>query len=130
VIVVDSSVWITAFSKRPPFRIEELVGRDEVVTCLPIVQEVLQGIDDDYIFEEMRDILYDLRAIDDPMTGELFHEAILLFREARKKGVTVRSSVDCLIAASAIRHGATGLHRDRDFDNLARVTSLKSRRVL
>jgi predicted nucleic acid-binding protein len=64
------------------------------------------------------------------MTGELFHEAILLFREARKKGVTVRSSVDCLIAASAIRHGATVLHRDRDFDNLARVTSLKSRRVL
>jgi predicted nucleic acid-binding protein len=129
VIVVDSSVWITAFSKHPPSRIEKLVGRDEVVTCVPIVQEVLQGIDDDYIFEDIRDLLYDLRAIDDPMTGELFHEAILLFREARKKGVTVRSSVDCLIAASAIRHGATVLHRDRDFDHLARVTSLKSRRV-
>lgn len=128
-IVVDSSVWISAFSKRPPFRIEELVRREEVVTCLPIVQEVLQGIDDDYIFEDIRDLLYDLRAIDDPMTGELFHEAILLFRDARKKGVTVRSSVDCLIAASAIRHGATVLHRDRDFDNLARVTSLKCRRV-
>jgi predicted nucleic acid-binding protein len=58
VILVDSSVWITAFSKHPPFRIEELVRIDE---------------------------------IDDPMTGELFHEAILLFREARQKGVTVRS---------------------------------------
>jgi predicted nucleic acid-binding protein len=129
VIVVDSSVWITAFSKRPPFRLEELVRIDEIVTCLPIIQEVLQGVDDDYMFEDMRDLLYDLRAIDDPMTGELFHEAILLFREARKKGVTVRSSVDCLIAASAIRHGATVLHQDRDFDHLARVTSLKSRRV-
>lgn len=89
----------------------------------------MQGVDDDYMFEDMRDLLYDLRAIDDPMTGELFHEAILLFREARKKGVTVRSSVDCLIAASAIRHGATVLHRDRDFDHLARASPLKSRRV-
>lgn len=128
-ILVDSSVWIAAFSKRPPFRIEDLVDVNEVVTCLPILQEVLQGVDDDYRFEDTRDILYDLRAIDDPMTGELFHEAILLFRDARKKGVTVRSSLDCLIAASAIRHGATLLHRDRDFDHLARVTPLKSRRV-
>ena len=128
-ILVDSSVWIAAFSKRPPFRIEDLVDVNEVVTCLPILQEVLQGVDDDDRFEDTRDILYDLRAIDDPMTGELFHEAILLFRDARKNGVTVRSSVDCLIAASAIRHDATVLHRDRDFDHLARVTALKSRRV-
>lgn len=79
------------FSKRPPFRIDELVDINEVVTCLPIVQEVLQGVDDDYRFEDTRDILYDLRAIEDPMTGELFHEAILLYRAARKMGVTVRS---------------------------------------
>jgi predicted nucleic acid-binding protein len=129
VILVDSSVWIAVLSKRPPFNIADLVDINDVVTSLPIVQEVLQGVDDDYRFEETRDLLYDLRAIDDPMTGELFHEAIVLFRDARKKGVTVRSSVDCLIAASAIRHGATVLHRDRDFDNLARVTAVKCRRV-
>jgi len=129
VVLIDSSVWVALFSKRPPFRIEELVDPNEIVTCLPIVQEVLQGIDDDYRFEEIRDLLYDLRAIEDQLTGELFHEAILLFRAARKKGVTVRSSIDCLIAACAIRHGATVLHRDRDFDHLARITPLKSRRV-
>jgi predicted nucleic acid-binding protein len=129
VILVDSSVWIAVFSKRPPFRIEDLVDVNDVVTCLPILQEVLQGVDDDYRFEDTRDILYDLRAIEDPLTGELFHEAILLFREARKRGITVRSSGDCLIAACAIRHGAIVLHRDRDFDHLARVSSLKSRRV-
>jgi len=129
VILVDSSVWIAVFSKRPPFRIQDLVDVNDVVTCLPVVQEVLQGFDDDYRFEDTRDILYDLRAIEDPMTGELFHEAIMLFREARKRGVTVRSSGDSLIAACAIRHAATVLHRDRDFDHLARVTALKSRRV-
>jgi predicted nucleic acid-binding protein len=129
VILVDSSVWIALFSLRPPFRIEQLVDVNEIVTCLPIVQEVLQGVDDDYRFEDMRDVLYNLRAIEDPLTGELFHEAILLYRAARKHGVTVRSSVDCLIAASAIRHGATLLHRDRDFDHLARITPLQTRRV-
>lgn len=128
-IVVDSSVWIAVFSKRPPFRIEDLIDIKEIVTCLPIVQEVLQGVDDDDRFEEMRDALYDLRAIEDPLTGELFHEAILLYRAARKNGVTVRSSVDCLIAACAIRHGALVLHRDRDFDHLARFSPLQSRRV-
>jgi predicted nucleic acid-binding protein len=129
VILVDSSVWIAAFSKHPPFRIERLVDVKEIVTCLPIIQEVLQGVEDDDTFEDMRDLLYDLRAIEDPLTGELFHEAILLFRAARKRGVTVRSSVDCLIAVCAIRHGATVLHRDRDFDHLARITPLQSRRV-
>lgn len=128
-ILIDSSVWIAALSLRPPFRIEDLVDVTDIVTCLPIIQEVLQGFDDDYAFEDARDVLYDLRAIEDPLTGELFHEAIQLFRAARKKGVTVRSSVDCLIAACAIRHEAVVLHRDRDFDHLARISPLQSRRV-
>jgi predicted nucleic acid-binding protein len=129
VILVDSSVWIAALSVRPPFRIEDLIDLNEIVTCLPIVQEVLQGIDDDHAFEDVRDAMYELRAIEDPLTGELFHEAILLYRAARKEGVTVRSSVDCLIAACAIRHRAVVLHRDRDFDHLSRITALQSRRV-
>lgn len=128
-ILVDSSVWIAVFSRHPPFQLEDLVDINEIVTCLPIVQEVLQGVDDDDRFEEMRDSLYDLRAIEGPLTGELFHEAIMLFRMARKMGITVRSSVDCLIAACAIRHGAILLHRDSDFDHLARISPLQSRRV-
>jgi len=129
VILVDSSVWIAALSLRPPFLIEDLVDTNEIVTCLPIIQEVLQGFDDDYMFEEARDAMYELPAIEDPMTGELFDEAIGIFRTARKKGITIRSSTDCLIAACAIRHGAVVLHRDRDFEHLARISPLQSRRV-
>ncbi len=128
-ILIDSSVWIAAMSRRPPFRIEDLVDVNEIVTCLPIIQEVLQGFDDDYTFEEARDSLYELPAIEDPLTGEVFDEAISIFRTARKSGITVRSSVDCLIAACAIRNGVPVLHRDRDFDLLARIGPLQSRRV-
>jgi predicted nucleic acid-binding protein len=129
VILIDSSVWIAALSVRPPFRIEDLVEVNEIVTCLPVIQEVLQGFDDDYAFEMARDSLYALPVVEAPLTTELFDEAISIFREARKRGVTVRSSVDCLIAACAIRNGVAVLHRDRDFDHLARVSPLQSRRV-
>jgi predicted nucleic acid-binding protein len=52
-----------------------------------------------------------------------------MYRSARRAGVTVRSGVDCLIAACAVRHGLTVLHHDRDFDQLARVVPLETRRV-
>jgi predicted nucleic acid-binding protein len=129
VILVDSSVWIAVLSLRPPFRIEDLVDVNEIVTCLPIIQEVLQGFDDDYAFEQAHESLYALPVIENPLTSELFDEAISIFRIARQKGVTVRSSVDCLIAACAIRNSVAVLHRDRDFDHLARIGPLQSRRV-
>ena len=56
-------------------------------------------------------------------------EAIALYRRARRAGVTVRSSADCLIAACAIRHDLTVLHVDRDFTQLARISHLSERRV-
>ncbi|MCE9581620.1 MAG: PIN domain-containing protein [Planctomycetes bacterium] len=48
---------------------------------------------------------------------------------ARRQGVTVRSSVDCLIAACALRHQLTVLHRDRDFHRLAKVSPLRQRKL-
>jgi len=129
VILIDSSVWIAVMSKRPLFRVDDLVEVNEIVTCLPVIQEVLQGFDDDDAFEDARDALYALPVIGDPLSGELFDEAITIYRKARHKGITIRSSADCLIAACAIRHGAVVLHRDRDFDHLARISPLQSRRV-
>jgi predicted nucleic acid-binding protein len=129
VILVDSSVWISVLSKRPPFRIEDLIDVNEIVTCLPVIQEVLQGFDDDYHFEQARDWLYELPAIEDPLAREIFDEAIGIYRNARRKSITIRSSVDCPIAACAIRRGVPVLHRDRDFDLLAKIGPLQSLRV-
>ncbi|HEV2852577.1 MAG TPA: PIN domain-containing protein [Thermoanaerobaculia bacterium] len=56
-------------------------------------------------------------------------EAAQLYRAARRSGITVRSGVDCVIAACAIRHGIPVLHYDRDFTLLAQVSSLKERRI-
>jgi hypothetical protein len=56
-------------------------------------------------------------------------EAASLYRAARRAGLTVRSGVDCLIATCALRNGLVVLHHDRDFDLLARVSSLEARRI-
>jgi len=68
--------------------------------------------------------MYAFTCVDVPFGRSLVDSAIDLFRRARRAGVTVRSSVDCLIAASALRHGLTVVHCDRDYDQLARVVPL------
>ena len=55
----------------------------------------------------------------------LFLEAAEIYREGRRRGYTLRSSIDCLIAAIAIENGIPVRHRDRDYDAIGRYTRLK-----
>ena len=128
-VLVDSSVWIEVFRKPAGIRLEEVVDLDEVVTCLPILQEVLQGFRDPRAFALARDAMLALPAVESPLRTEVFMEAVDLYRAARRAGLTVRSGVDCVIAACALRHGLTVLHRDRDYGLLARVSSLETRAI-
>ena len=128
-VLVDTSVWIEVFRKPAPLSLEKIVDLDDVVTCSPVVQEVLQGFRDDRAFALARDAMQALPAIESPLRTEVFVEAAGLYRTARRAGLTIRSGVDCLIAACALRHGVEVLHRDRDYDTLARVSNLRVRRL-
>jgi len=125
--LVDTSVWIEVFRARRPLDLEALVPFDEVVTCLPVIQEVLQGFRDEQAFRRARDAMLALPIVEAPLGADVFGEAVALYRLARRAGITVRSSVDCLIAACAVRNDLDLLHRDRDFAALARVASLRVR---
>jgi predicted nucleic acid-binding protein len=125
VVLVDTSVWIEVFRQPSGVRLEALVEFDSVVTCLPVVQEVLQGFADERAFVVARDAMEALPMVESPLRAAVFDEAVELYRVARRAGHTVRSGVDCLIAACALRHGLTVLHMDRDFDALARVSALR-----
>jgi predicted nucleic acid-binding protein len=59
-----------------------------------------------------------------PRGLETFETAAILYRVARRRGLTVQRSVDCLIAATCLEAGAELYHNDRDFDSLARVSDL------
>lgn len=129
-VLVDTSVWVEVFRRRPRVRLEELIDFDEVVTCLPVVHEVLQGFRDEAAFVTARDALRAFPIVESPLRADVFDEAISLYRTARRAGYTVRSGVDCLIAACALRNRLAVLHHDRDYDVLARVSALDARGVL
>jgi len=129
VVLVDTSVWIEIFRKPVKFQLESVLEFDEVVTCLPVVHEVLQGFHDDGAYALARDAMLALPIVESPLRREVYLEATDLYRRARRTGRTVRSGVDCLIAACAIRNSLAVLHRDRDFDSLAEVSELDVRSI-
>lgn len=126
-MLVDTSVWIEVFRARRPLDLEAAVAFDDVVTCLPVIQEVLQGFRDELAYRRARDAMLSLPVVESPLPEDVFSQAVDLYRSARRGGLTVRSSVDCMIAACAIRHDLEVLHRDRDFSALSRISALRQR---
>lgn len=127
--LVDTSVWIEVFRRRRPLDLERIAPLDEVVTCLPIVQEVLQGFREERAFRVAREALFSFPLVESPLSAEVFEDAVRLYRDARRRGLTIRSGVDCVIAACALRNGLIVLHRDRDFGALANVSALEARAI-
>lgn len=128
-IVVDTSVWIDFFAgraHRPHVReLLALIDADAGIALTDIVlTEILQGLVDD---RAVRRVESHLRAFDILGLGGLddFRNAASLYRRARRRGVTIRSTTDCLIAAVCLREDYAILHHDRDFDQLATVSELR-----
>ncbi|MGH7446886.1 MAG: type II toxin-antitoxin system VapC family toxin [Longimicrobiales bacterium] len=128
-LLVDTSAWIEFFRRGGNADLEALARVEEFVTCPPVIQEVLQGFRDERAYRTARTALLALPALESPLDVEVFLEAADLYRRARRAGITVRSSVDCLIAACALRHDVEVCHLDRDYDALSRVAPLRVRRV-
>jgi predicted nucleic acid-binding protein len=129
VVLVDTSIWIEVFRRPARIRLEDVVGFEDIVTCLPVMQEVLQGFRDERAFLLAREAMRALPIVESPVSLAVFDQAIDLYRAARRAGLTVRSGADCLIGACAVRHHLEVLHYDRDYDTLARVSPLRSRRL-
>ncbi len=128
-ILADTSVWIAVFRAQAPLDLESLVDFDDVVTCLPVIQEVLQGFKNERAFRIARDSMLALPRVESPLSETVVLEAVELYRRARRAGRTLRSSVDCLIATCALRHDLELIHRDRDYGSIALVVPLRQREV-
>jgi predicted nucleic acid-binding protein len=128
VIVVDTSVWIDVLRgrrTRHARRCVELIEGGEPVALTDVIfTEVLQGIGSE---EEAGLVERHLRAFPILRLEGLddFALAAGLYRSARAQGVTIRKTLDCLIAAPCVRTGAPLLHADADFDRLASCTPLR-----
>lgn len=126
-LLLDTSAWVEVFRKPTRIDLGRFLDLDQVVTCLPVIQEVLQGFTDEAALRTARDAMWALPVVESPLGPGVFEEAVALHRAARRAGFTVRSGVDCLIAACALRHALTVVHVDRDFDRIARVAPLRQR---
>jgi len=118
VILVDSSVWIDFFRGKASPEVEWLdknLGIEGFVVGDLILAEVLRGFKEDRGFREARRMLGRLEQL--TLGGEeLAVEAASNFRRLRARGITVRGTVDVIIATRCLADGLRLLHSDRDFD--------------
>jgi hypothetical protein len=131
VILVDTSAWIELLrASGHPAHItlrHHLMRRSPIATTEPVVMELLAGVQRGEERSRLRARLMALPLL--AVRGLVDYEvAADLYRACRSRGATVRKLIDCLIAAVAIREGATVLHNDRDFEALARHTRLRIER--
>jgi hypothetical protein len=127
VIVVDTSVWVdflrNLHTAQTEWLDENLDDPDIGLTDLSFC-EVLQGERTDASFEQVRRALLEFTVYSTGGT-ELAVESAAHYRFLRRHGVTIRTTVDCLIATFCIRQGHHLLHNDRDFDPFERHLGLK-----
>ena len=126
-ILVDSSVWIDYFRGAITPQTEKL---DSLLTSEPlaigdlILTEVLQGFDSEKDFNQARKLLTSLTVVE--LAGkEIAIQAARNFRTLRRHGVTVRRTIDSIIATRCIESGLDLLHNDRDFDPFAKHLGLR-----
>lgn len=125
--VVDTSVWVSYLKQnanRQTLLINTFIDKNEVVTVPIILQEVLQGIKDDIIFGSIKESFLSFKVVE-YNNMEAAINAALLYRFLRKKGATIRKPNDCLIAWICMDNNFQLIHNDKDFDNIAKYTSLK-----
>lgn len=124
-ILVDTSVWVGYLrgDERPAVaRLAELLDRGTPVAVTAIVaQELLQGVASGPAFDRLERYLSSQWRLEPADPWHAAVESARMFGACRTAGVTVRSTLDCLIARIAIEHGAALLHDDRDFDLIAGV---------
>jgi predicted nucleic acid-binding protein len=127
-ILIDASAFIEFLNRtgsREDILIEQLILNNEDIVLADITLiEILQGIKTDREYREVKASLltFPILSLKSP---DSYIAAAELFRKCRKRGLTIRSTIDLLIAQISLEHGATLLHNDRDFEAIAQVCDIR-----
>lgn len=126
-ILVDSSVWIDYFNgviAAQTDKLDALLGHEPLAIGDLILTEVLQGFANERDFNRAKKMLTSLFVVE--LGGEqIAIQAAKNFRALRRRGITVRKTIDTVIATRCIEDGYSLLHNDRDFDPFARHLGLR-----
>jgi len=126
-VLVHTTVWIDFFSAQSYSHVKTLENlindREDICICGIILTEVLQGIKKDSEFRRTRDLFGSLIFL--PMQYSSFLRSAELYRKLRRKGITIRKFLDCMIASIAIENDIPLLHNDKDFLPIEKSFGLK-----
>ena len=126
-VLIDTTVWIDFFAGRQLSHVtalERLIkGREDICICGIILTEVLQGIREKNEFRKTKDLFNTMIFL--PMPYSVFLGAAEIYRTLRRKGITIRNSIDCMIGSVAIENDIILLHNDRDYIPIERHLGLK-----
>ena len=127
-ILVDTSAWVEfdrATGSRVDARLTELIANtDDVAVTEPVIMELLAGARDDRREDDLRRLVQRFRLLQFDAAID-FDAATRIYRMCRRVGVSPRGLIDCMIAAVALRHGASLLANDADLDRVAAVMSIQ-----
>lgn len=127
-ILVDSSVWVDYFNgvrSRETDFLDSTLGHEPVAIGDLILTEVLQGFRSDADYQMAKLLLLGLTVFE-LLGQDLAVRAADNYRALRRRGVTVRKTVDCIIATFCIERGLPLLYTDRDFEPFVRSLGLVS----
>jgi predicted nucleic acid-binding protein len=126
VIVVDSSVWIDFLNDRDSRQVRRLLallGSEEIIVGDLMLCEILQGLESEPAASEVETLLRHFDIM--PMAGEAIAIAAARnFRSLRRRGITIRKTIDLLIGTWCIENRTPLLHNDSDFRPMARYLGL------
>jgi predicted nucleic acid-binding protein len=127
VVIVDTTVWVDFFAGKNTPQVQRLehflVKGEDICLCGVILTEVLQGIREDSDYTKTLSRFDSFLFLQ--MNQRTFIRAAELYRILRRKGITIRKAVDCMIASVAIEHNIALLHNDKDFDPIEKLCGLK-----
>jgi Predicted nucleic acid-binding protein, contains PIN domain len=124
-ILVDTSVLISFFKGKETEKTNKF--QQIIQSDIPfgindfIYQEILQGSRTDKEFNLLKDYLQSQKFYSLKLGNKSYENAARMFFQCRKNGITIRSTIDLLIAEMAIENKLFLLHEDRDFSNMAKV---------
>lgn len=117
-IIADTSVWIDFFRGLEASHVKQLeiaIRADELFIGDLIITELLQGAKNDKSVKEIKDIISNLSTVS--MVGEsIAYKSAENYRKLRSQGITIRKTIDVIIATYCIESKAILIHNDRDFD--------------
>ena len=133
-ILVDTTVWIDFFIGKETQQVDILdflISEDQdIYICGLVLTEVLQGVREAKQYKEIKTYFDNLIFL--PMTQAMYIHSADIYRYLRRKGITIRKPIDCMIASVAIAHKVSLLHNDKDFipiEEYCKLKTVKSQKI-